>query len=261
MPAADKQAQIAKLSLAIQNELGSPELVLVTGVGDSATLNQLAQSAGNYVGLVLKGCNPAGTSTGLLFNTDRMIPIRSQLFELEAPAFKLPVCTLPNGQVLDNPLFENPLVQVDVVVDQAILVTMILNDWRSSVADTAGQSRVGVAALQAMLVNVTADYVMVLGDFNQPETSDALTAFEKNTQFVNLSKLTDSNSRYSVTRDGRSMALDHIFVNAALASLVQSSGFAHFNADFSVLPGRQDATTPVRASDHDSAFVHFQFLP
>ena len=55
-----------------------------------------------------------------------------------------------------------------------------------------------------------------------------------------------------------SLTVDHIFVNAALAGKILSSGFAHFNADFSVMPNRQDDSTPVRASDHDSPFVHLQ---
>jgi hypothetical protein len=261
LPPADLQTKIAKLSLAIQNELGSPDLIVAMGVGDTATINKLAQSAGNYLGLVLKGCNPAGTSTGLIFNIDRIIPIRTRLIDLEAPGFHKPACTLPNGETFTNPLFENPLVQVDVAVDQAIGLTMILNDWRSTVPDAAGQARLGVAALQSMLTQVDNDYVMLLGDLNQPENSDAMNAIEQNLQFVNLTKLAAFGSRYSVTQNGVSQALDHIFVNSTLASLVQSSGFAHYNADFSALPNRTDATTPKRAADHDGAFVHFQFLP
>jgi len=115
--------------------------------------------------------------------------------------------------------------------------------------------------LISMLDNVTADYVIVFGDFEQPEQSDALTGFEKNKGYVNLSRRADPGTRYSVTRNGRSSALDHILISPALKDLVMSSGFAHYNADFSVLPNRQDATTPVRASDHDGAFAHFKYLP
>jgi predicted extracellular nuclease len=88
-----------------------------------------------------------------------------------------------------------------------------------------------------------------------------LTGFENSFNYSNLSHLTDSSTRYSVTRNGRSEARDHILVSPALKDLVMSSGFAHYNADFSVVPNRQDATTPVRASDHDGVFVHFQYLP
>jgi uncharacterized protein len=258
LPAADKQRQVAKLVLAIQNELGSPDLIVAHGVGDSATILQLARAAGPYLGLILRGCDPNGTSMGLLFNINRINPVRTVQFELEAPSFKKPTCTLPNGQVLTNPLFENPLTRVDALVDNAVPITLILNDWRSTVPDAAAQARVGVAALRAMLAQVTADRIILLGDFNQPETFDAFTSLEQDLGFVNLSRRTDSSGRYSVTDSGRSTALDHIFVNAGLAGSVLSSGFAHFNADFSVLPNRQDASTPVRASDHDSPFVHLK---
>jgi hypothetical protein len=256
LPAADKQRQMAKLVLAIQNELGSPDLIVVHGVGDSATILQLARAAGPYLGLIQKGCDPNGTSMGLLFNINRINPVRTTQFNLEAPGFKKPACTLPGGQTFTNPLFENPLTRVDVVVDDAVAITLILNDWRSAVPDAASQATVGVAALRAMLAQIDADKIMLLGDFNQPETFAAFKTFEQDLGFLNLSRLTDSGNRYSVTASGTSTALDHIFVNAGLAGNILSSGFAHFNADFSVLPNRQDAATPVRASDHDSPFVH-----
>ena len=258
LPAADKQRQMAKLVLAIQNELGSPDLIVVHGVGDSATILQLAQAAGPYLGLIEKGCDPSGTSMGLLFNIGRIIPVRSMLFDLEAPSFKKPACTLPDGQQFKNPLFENPLVRVDIVVDNRTPITLILNDWRSAVPDAVGQAQVGVAALRALLTNISADNIMLLGDFNQPETFDSFTTFEQDLGFLNLSRLTDPAARYSVTDSGRSTALDHIFVNGGLAGNILSSGFAHFNADFSVLPNRQDNTTPLRSADHDSPFVHLQ---
>jgi hypothetical protein len=260
MPADQKQRQMAKLVLAIQNELGSPDLIVVHGVGDSQTILQLGQAAGPYLGLIQASCNPDGTSMGLLFNINRINPVRTTLFDLEAPSFRQPACKLPNGQTFTNPLFEVPLVRVDVVVDNAVGMTLILNDWRSTVSDAAGQARVGVAALQGVLTTVTADLVMLLGDFNQPESFPAFTSFEQSFGFVNLSHAADPDHRYSVTANGVSQAVDHIFVNGALADKVLSSGFAHFNADFSVLPNRQDATTPVRASDHDSPFVHLQPL-
>jgi len=259
LPADVKQTRIAKLALAIQNELGSPELIAAFGVGDGATLNQLARAAGSYFGLFLKGCSP--TNIGLLFNIGRINPIRAVPFEFEAPSLNLPACTLPNGEALARPAFENPLLRVDVSLDSAVAMTIIMNDWRSAAADSAAQAKLGVAGLTSMLDNVTADYVIIFGDFEQPEGSEALTTFEKNTGYVNLSRRTDPSARYSVTRNGRSAAMDHILVSPALKDLVMSSGFAHYNADFSVLPNRPDATTPVRASDHDGAFVHFMYLP
>jgi len=258
LPAPEKRRQMAKLVLAIQNELGSPDLIVAHGVGDSATIIQLAQAAGPYLGLIQRGCNADGTSMGLLFNINRIIPVRTFQFDLEAPLFKKPPCTLPDGQGFKNPLFENPLTRVDVVVDNAVAMTLILNDWRSPAPDAETQAEVGVAALQAMLANITADHVMLLGDFNQTENFEAFTKFERDFGFVNLSRRTDSRQRYSVSANGLSMALDHIFVNGPLADKVLSSGFAHYNADFSVFPNREDATTAVRASDHDSPFVHFQ---
>ena len=259
LPAADKQTRIAKLALAIRNQLGSPDLIATFGIGDSATLNELAQAAGGYFGLYLKGCNP--TNTGLLFNINRIVPVKTLAFDFEAPSLNLSGCTLPNGEVLAHPAFENPLLRVDVALDGEVPLTLILNDWRSAAADAATQAKLGVAGLISMLDTVTADYVIVAGDFEQPDASDTLTGFEKNTGYVNLSRRTGAGARYSVTRRGRSVAVDHILVSPKLNDLVMSFGYAHYNADFSVLPNRQDAATPVRASDHDGAFVHFAYLP
>ena len=259
LPDAEKQTRIAKLALAVRNQLGSPDLIAALNVGDALMLNQLAQAAGNYFGLFLKGCNP--TNIGLLFKLDRINPVRALPFDFEAPALKLPACTLPNGEVLDHPAFENPLLRVDVILDGEVPITLIMNDWRSAATDPATQAKLGTAGLITMLDTVQSDYVIVFGDFEQPEGSAALTSFEANTGYVNLSRGMDSNHRYSITRNGRSEAVDHILVSPSLKDLVMSSGFAHYNADFSVVPNRQDPATPVRASDHDGAFVHFMYLP
>jgi predicted extracellular nuclease len=259
LPAAEKQTRIAKLALAVRNQLGSPDIIAAFNVGDAPTLNQLAQAAGDYFGLFLRGCNP--TNIGLLFKLSRISPVRTVPFEFEAPALNLPACTLPNGEVLAHPAFENPLLRVDVILDAAVPITVIMNDWRSAAADSAIQARLGTAGLITMLDAVPSDYVVVFGDFEQSEGSAALTAFETNTGYVNLSRRTDAQNRYSITRNGRSEAVDHILVSPSLKDLVMSSGFAHYNADFSVVPYRQDAATPVRASDHDGAFVHFMYLP
>src|SRR5207247_1833314 len=88
LPADVKQTRIAKLALAIQNELRSPDLIATFGVGDGATLNQLARAAGNYFGLYLKGCN--STNIGLLFKLDRITPVRTVVFAYEAPTLNLP---------------------------------------------------------------------------------------------------------------------------------------------------------------------------
>jgi hypothetical protein len=256
LPAAEKQKQMSKLALAIQNELGSPDMIVVHNIGDSATILELGRAAGPYLGLIQPGCTADGTSMGLLFNINRIVPVRTTQFNLEAPGFKKPTCTLRSMEVFKNPLFENPLTRVDVVVDNAVAMTLILNDWRSNTPDAEGQARLGVIALQALLTQLSIDRVMIIGDFNQPETFDAFAKFEQDRGFVNLTRRVDPGTRYSVTANGISTALDHIFVNAPLANSVMSAGFAHFNADFSVLPNRQDATTPLRSSDHDSPFVH-----
>jgi uncharacterized protein len=258
MSAADRETTLAKLTMAIQNELGSPDLIEVEGVGDSAIINQLARRAGDYVGLFLRGCNPDGTSIGVLFNARLSNAFVSE-FELEAPDLNKPSCTLPTGQVLIHPMFEIPVLRVDTQVDGAgPRVTLILNDWRSPTADPVKQAADGISALQAMRSQITSNHVIIMGNFNQTEASDALLQFQQNTNYVNLSWWMDSRVRYSVNRNGRSEALDHIFVSPALLGVVQSTGFAHFNADFSVVPNRADATTPVRVSDHDSPFLHLR---
>jgi hypothetical protein len=260
MPADQRQTLIAKLALAIQNELGSPELIAVTRIGDIKSILDVGQAAGNYFGLFVRGCSPDGTSTGLLFNMERILPVRSQQFNLDSPQFNLPACTLLNGEVFAHPLFETPLLQVDVAVDQAVGVTLIIADWRSAATDTANQARVGTAAILAMLARTNAENIIVLGNFNQPETSSALNTLESSGNFTNLSRGVESATRYTVTGDGVSQAVDHIFLSQPLKSVLLSTGFAHYNADFSVAPNRNDPGTAIRASDHDSAFAHLQLF-
>ena len=262
MTSADFNTKLAKLANAIQNELGSPDLIAVQGVGDSATLTKLAQAAGgSYLGLFQKSpCNPTGGSMGILFNTTTTFPLFVRQYDLEAPQFKKPVCTLPNGQVFTNPLFENPVMRVDVAFQDGSNATLLLNDWRSQVPGSAAQASFGVFLLQSIIDNLNQPNVILMGDFNQSEDSAALKSIESNLGFVNLSRSVDAGQRYTVTQAGRSQALDHFLVSAPIVPSVMSTGFAHYNADFSAVGNRDDATTPLRASDHDSPFLHLNSL-
>ena len=67
---------------------------------------------------------------------------------------------------------------------------------------------------------------------------------------TNLIEFEKDAERFSFVFDGNSQVLDHMLVSPALLEEVQGADFLHFNAGFTAAPG-EDATSTIRASDHD----------
>ncbi|MFZ5786089.1 MAG: hypothetical protein ACOY3Y_06575, partial [Acidobacteriota bacterium] len=61
--------------------------------------------------------------------------------------------------------------------------------------------------------------------------------------------------RYSYVYGGSAQTLDHILTSSALAPFVRGAAFGRANADASV-PLASDASTPLRATDHDGLVVY-----
>ena len=64
--------------------------------------------------------------------------------------------------------------------------------------------------------------------------------------------------RYTYLYDGNSQALDHMLVSPALYDLFAAVDVLHFNASYPDGLG-DDASTPLRASDHDPLEGRFTF--
>jgi uncharacterized protein len=135
--------------------------------------------------------------------------------------------------------------------------------------------------VQARQVADPTEHIIQLGDFNAFEVNDGLghsmgvitgtpapdseTAVPGdgidlvNPDFDNLFDSPPPAERYSYVFDGNAQNLDHILVNVPLDTdtLAHRAEHARINADFPDT-ARNDATTPVRLSDHDPVVAYFQ---
>jgi endonuclease/exonuclease/phosphatase family metal-dependent hydrolase len=110
------------------------------------------------------------------------------------------------------------------------------------------QARVVAAFVSEVMRNDPAARVVVLGDLNDFENSDALSAIEK-AGLVDLVERLPLESRYSYVYLGNSQVLDHILVSESLTDGVEIE-MVHVNAEFPAAD---------RASDHDPVIVKLSF--
>jgi len=96
--------------------------------------------------------------------------------------------------------------------------------------------------------NDPAARVVVLGDLNDFENSDAVSAIEK-AGLEDLVERLPLESRYSYVYLGNSQVLDHILVSESLTDGVEIE-MVHVNAEFPAAD---------RASDHDPVIVKLSF--
>jgi predicted extracellular nuclease len=135
--------------------------------------------------------------------------------------------------------------------------------------------------IQARQLANPAERIAAVGDFNAFEFNDGLvdsmgTIFGTPTppeevvlaspdlvdpDLVNLLPLSPE-ARYSFVFDGNAQTLDHVVINAALASATaaQRTEHARIGADFPET-ARNDPGTAVRLSDHDPAVAYFTLYP
>lgn len=248
--------KLSKLALAIVRQLRSPDLIGVQEVGDLDLLQNLGTRAGNYQAVLLKGCDFSGINVGLLYNPARLRITGQKQLETEAPELGKGRCTLPDGRAFTHILFDRPPLQVDLLLDAKPL-TVIVNHWRSQIGDKAAERLASAEFLGGEVQRLPGSMpsVIVLGDFNDWENSEAVQLLAAKTGLRNVSLMTPPADRYSLLFEGRADAFDHILLSMDLALKAVVSGFAHYNSDFPVSFSEM-GDTPVRASDHDSPYVH-----
>jgi predicted extracellular nuclease len=132
--------------------------------------------------------------------------------------------------------------------------------------------------IQARQVQDPSAKLVVLGDFNASEFNDghadllglvtgrpaargkvlSYLASPVATPLTNLTTRLPKAERYTVTRDGNALAVDHILANAAFlrASPAATVAVARINADFGE-DNLGDAGVPMRVSDHDPVVLTF----
>lgn len=287
---AQLETKLAKLALAVQLELQLPEILVVQETENTAILQELgnrinAVAGTDYVATSFESSDGRGIEVGFLWDDKRVDLVR---------AYQLTDTIVSGVSAAFGPTSASPgrepLVGVFNVTNnlQGNLLTIIGNHFKSKSGDEALYS---IATLegrapnrstevqrkqQARVVRAFADqlltadpeaWVMVAGDLNDFEFSEPgegpdnpiaiLEGLEGPAPLYALVFSEREAERFSFVFDGNSQVLDHILVSHALRNQFVGLDFLHFNAGYPEAL-RSDATTPIRASDHDAVEARFR---
>ncbi|MCK4315224.1 MAG: lamin tail domain-containing protein [Anaerolineae bacterium] len=273
------ETQLTKLALAIEVELELPEIIVVQEVENTAILQVLGDrvnaAAGTaYMAASFETSDARGIEVGFLWDDDRVDLLGA--YQMSGPDVEAafgPSSTSPGRE---------PLVGVFEIEGQE--VTIVGNHFKSKGGDdplfgvnwppiriTEEQRKAQAQVVRDFVSTILDDpnaLVMVTGDLNdfqfgEPgEGTDHPVAILEGepgeVPFINLLALEKDAETYTYVYDGNSQVLDHMLVSPALYDLFVAVDILHFNAGFPTDLG-EDATTPLRASDHDPLEGRFNF--
>lgn len=282
--AAELETQLTKLALAIQFELGLPEIIVVQEVENQAILQELGDLVNdavgtNYMATSFESSDERGIEVGFLWDDDRV-----DLLD----AFQLTDAIVPGVSAAFGPASPSPgrepIVGIFEIAGQEI--TIIGNHFKSKSGDdplfgvndppirVTEVQRTAQAQVVRDYVNLLLDadpeaLVMVAGDLNDFQFGEPgeganhplaiLEGISGEVPLTNLINLERAAKTFTFVFDGNSQVLDHILVSPALFELFVAVDILHFDAGFpSYL--EDDSTTPLRASDHDAVETRFQFM-
>ena len=271
------ETQLTKLAMAIEVELELPEIIVVQEIENQAIAQELADRVNaatgtNYVATSFETSDGRGIEAGFLWDANRVALLDAfQMFGPEVEEW------FGTGSPSAG---REPIVGVFDINGQE--VTIIGNHFKSKGGDDPlygvnwpafrrteiqrkGQARVVRDFASAILDADPDALVMVTGDLNDfqfgepgendigDETGHPLSILEGGdgeVPLTNLLYLEKPPETFTFVFDGNSQVLDHMLVSPALLNYVVAADILHFNAGFPSDLG-EDATTTLRASDHD----------
>ena len=284
--------KLAKLQLALEDELNLPEILVVQEIENTAVLQMLgdrvnASGGTSYAAVSFESSDRRGIEVGLLYDQDRVTLIDA--FQLgTGPSAALAARVAEAfGQNSRSPGRE-PLVGQFAVGDETLWV--IANHFKSKGGDAPvfgtnslngeppERASEAQRKLQARVVRDAVDLlfdqsgdqalIIVAGDLNdfpfgEPGEGDdhplaVLEGLEGRAPLTNLVNLERPAERFSFLFDGNSQVLDHLLASPALLDRLRGIDAIHFNASFPAhLAG--DPSTSNRSSDHDPVEARFAF--
>jgi predicted extracellular nuclease len=274
------ETQLSKLALAIEVELELPEILVVQEVENTAILQALGDRVNaavgtDYVATSFETSDARGIEVGFLWDDDRVDLLDA--YQMSGPAVEAafaPTSPSPGREPLvgvfeimgreitivgnhfkskggDDPLFGVNWPPIRVTEVQRKAQAQVVRDFVNTILDADSEA----------LVMVTGD----LNDFQFGEPGEGpdhpLAILEGGTGEVpltNLLNLEKDAEGFTYLYDGNSQALDHMLVSPALYELFAAVDVLHFNASYPDSLG-DDASTPLRASDHDPLEGRFRF--
>ncbi len=282
--AAELETQLTKLVAAIELELRLPEIIVAQEVENTAIAQELADrvnaAAGtDYVAVSFETSDGRGIEVAFLYDDDRVDLMDAfQLSGADVEAAYGPTSASPGRE----PLYGKFMVEGEVI-------HIVGNHFKSKGGDdppfgidsslglpferiTEVQRKMQAQVVRDFVDDVILDadpdaLVMVTGDLNdfqfgEPgEGADHPIAILEGaggsdplTNLINLEKAVE---RWTFIFDGNSQVLDHMLVNDALLAKLGAVDVLHFNAGYPASLS-SDATTTLRASDHDAVEGRFR---
>jgi predicted extracellular nuclease len=263
--------KLTRISGAIREQLGAPEVITMQEVENANVLDQLVNRPEmkpyNYKYQILPGEDHRGINVAFLYRGDdvkvtnvRQAQKKEQLND---------GLTASSGS--DDFLFARPPLIADLSIgsgDKKTDLTMIVNHFKSKLSPDGlpteprrlEQSKF-VGKLVDDLRNAHPEReVIVTGDLNDGEKSKvirALTGTTKNPRLVSpIVQNVPRGERYTFNYDGLSDSYDHILVTPGLAARTADAAVRHFNND---LPASAEwQSGPYGTADHDSPEVAFR---
>ncbi len=288
------QKRLAKVSLAVRNVLGQPDVLGIVEVENLKVLQKVADkinadavAAGGpdpkYTAHLEEGNDIRGIDVGYLVKSSKVKVIEVKQL---AKDVKMEGVAGAEGQNLyDRPPLLIRVEVIDAKSPKPLAFSVIVNHFKSyngiddeKDGDRVRQKRRLEAEWLAKFVQDRqaadpTERIILCGDFNAFQFNDGyndligilkgksdqnvLTPSKTafNTGLVTLiDYLPDPLKRYSYTFDGAAQALDHIMINKAGRERLLKFGYGRSNADFPLV-WKNDATRPERVSDHDAAVV------
>jgi predicted extracellular nuclease len=295
VPKEQFQKRLNKVSLAIRNVLGTPDVLGIVEVENLKVLQKIAdkinadavaagQPSPKYTAHLEEGNDVRGIDVGFLVKSTKIKVVEVKQLGKDA---KMEGVAGADGQNLfDRPPLMLRAEVIDAKSSKPLAFTTIVNHFKSyngiddeQSGDRVRQKRRLEAEWLAKFVEdrVTADpaeRILLTGDFNAFQFNDGyndligilkgksdpnVIAPSKSAHKTGLTALIDflpdPMKRYSYTFDGSAQALDHILANRAARERLLKFGYARVDADFPLV-WSNDATRPERISDHDAPVVY-----
>jgi predicted extracellular nuclease len=240
----------AKLSVAIRNNLGSPDILALQEVEKIEVLNELvskisADGGPTYSAFLIEGNDTRGIDVAYIAKSETNV-LSVEQFGKDATTTESG-CG-PSGTDL---LFSRPPLVLRVQTDAGQNISIINNHFKSKGGSDA--CRNAQASFVANVANAEAAggyEIIVTGDLNSFEDEESLSILETNAKLTNLIYDIPSTNAFSYIYTGRAQFLDHMLVSNILATQVASIDSAKMNPDFAI-SNENDSTSALHVSDHD----------
>jgi uncharacterized protein len=291
--------RLQKHARLIHDVLGEPDLLAVQEVENAAILKDLVafnEIRADYKVLLVDGPDLQGHDVGLLYRSDRVMVVESQVFQgcttlvdglgvdgnqdVDNPANAFTCDTNGDGIFDGNRLFSRPPLQVRVKVcvsdcagrptsAEWVELTLLINHFKSKFEDGYTtlytlprrlQEAQFIANVAQSLHAAEPDHALfVLGDLNDYPDSQPL-AVLKSAGLRDLTQTIAHDERFTYNYQGVSQELDYVLYYPAPGLAPVSTRAFHVDADFPYAM-QSKPETYYRSSDHDPLMVTLLPLP